>query len=863
MPTYNHQVQLKKCHQPITNILGVCPVTNSSTLRVLYICFFILTTTLSCSNSGTETGDVGNVDNAQSSASSSGTDVETDDSSSSSGESNVKGVASASIVVNEVWIRNANGKGFEEQVLLGPKLVRLVPASDDNAEMLVDLMLPAGEYDQIRLVLGSGTVTLSNNVYVSDGHLFSTDLGNLKFPSGYQSGIKEKIEPPIEVVASLSQELILNFELTNSFVFNGPATHAPGVRSVLFKPVIQTINNSTHGRITLAVSGSDGAKCDADSVAGAVVTAIDTSGVNQDISTTTDQFGEAVIKLLPGVYDILIEANGFEHTTIQNNQVYIANATELGDVRLAVETGANPAVFNQDRAILLAQMAMIAYAPSDWLTGGVEDWPNLVEGDPLPYLYPGDAYVKTLKLGKDQASATEYISCWEFFKFLSKVGQGAFGLGGYSTQVFIATKVDDDAQDIVVSFRGTDDPIDFLTDIRATKGTWALRRADGTRDGVVSDAFEDDDLEITRAVHVGFRDAYAGVAFDIQEILNFLIVGDGITPGKITDTSKGHVYFTGHSLGSSLAVLAALDLADYLVEVHGYNRNNIVMYGFGVSRILTEKLRFLEDDPDTPLVEKNYQRTVPNSFSVTAHDDPVSHIPGLDADPDNLFPAEYIHNEQLVMLSTNLIDTSNERGRYKAIGKTRLEPSNGKVLSGCNTTIIPDGFPFANIFEVEIILLKYGSRGHDQVQYIKRLEDLVDTSPLPGGIRRGFPIIGGGKFDTTPNFPGGVRVRLIWDARQPPNLVESLDSVMGPCDYVQLFRGTAPARPQDFKTSDYEAVGCRAFPNKRGFQWVVNGSGYPLGQSIHETCEAPGSDAFWVGYFDGFDRLIITKQIIN
>ena len=830
------------------------------------MCFFILTTTLSCSNSGTETGDVGNVDYAQSSVSSSGTDVETDDSLTSSGGSSVTNVASASIVVNEVWIRNANGKGFEEQVLLEPKLVRLVPASDDNAEMLVDLMLPAGEYDQIRLVLGSGTVTLSNNVYVSDGHLFSTDLGNLKFPSGYQSGIKEKIEPPIEVVTSLSQELILNFELTNSFVFNGPATHAPGVRSVLFKPVIQTINNSTHGRITLAVSGLDGAKCDADSVAGAVVTAIDTSGVNQDISTTTDQFGEAVIKLLPGVYDILIEANGFEHTTIQNNQVYIANATELGDVRLAVETGANPAVFNQDRAILLAQMAMIAYAPRDWLTGGVEAWKNMVEGDPLPYLnHIDDDYVKTLKLGKDQASATAYISCWEFFKFLNKIGLGAFGLDGFSTQVFIATKVDDDAQDIVVSFRGTDDPIDYLTDIRATKGTWALRRADGTRDGVVSDAFEDDDLEITRAVDVGFRDAYAAVAFDIQDTLNFLIVGDGITPGKITDTSKGHVYFTGHSLGSSLAVLAALDLADYLVEVHGYNRNNIVMYGFGVSRILTEKLRFLEDDPDTPLVEKNYQRTVPNSFSVTAHDDPVSHLPGIDADPDNLFPAEYIHNEQLVMLSTNLKETSDGgSGRYLDIRNTRLEPSNGKVLLGCDIANVPNIYGVINnTAPLAIILAKYGTRGHDQVQYIKRLEDLVDTSPLPGGIRRGFPIIGGGKFDTTPNFPGGLRVRLIWDARQPPNLVEPLDSVMGPCDYVQLFRGIAPARPQDFQLSDYEAVGCGAFPFKRGFQWVVNGSGYPLGQSIHETCEAPGNDAFWVGYFDGFDRLIVTKQIIN
>ena len=75
----------------------------------------------------------------------------------------------------------------------------------------------------------------------------------------------------------------------------------------------------------------------------------------------TDQSGEAVIKLLPGIYDVLIEADGFAPLTIQNNQVYIANATELGDVGFGRSAVAS-LEFVEDRAILMAIMANIAYA---------------------------------------------------------------------------------------------------------------------------------------------------------------------------------------------------------------------------------------------------------------------------------------------------------------------------------------------------------------------------------------------------------------------------------------------------------------------------------------------------------------------
>jgi hypothetical protein len=610
------------------------------------------------------------------------------------------------------------------------------------------------------------------------------------------------------------------------------------------------------GSIALTVNESMGSKCvpDTSLLEGATVTAKDTNGFFKDVSMQTDNVGYAMLELEPGIYDLLIEAVGHESVTVEDQQVFSDTETDVGDVTLREDD--DPKEFNQDRAILLAQLAMIAYAQfedddtrRDWIMG---NFIGKLEGDSLPYLNPSDPYVKTLKLGVNAVTAQEYISCWEFFQILDRQATGGpvLGLAQFDTQVFIATKVDNLTEDIVVSFRGTDGVGDAVTDVNVTKGTWALRRADGTRDGLVSDAFMDDSLEITRAVDTGFRNAYEAVAFDIQKLLNLIIVGDGITPGKITDTSKSRVYFTGHSLGSSLAVLAALDLADYLVKVHGYNRNNIIMYGYGVSRILTEKIRFLQDDPATPLVEKNYQRTVPNSFSVTAHDDPVSHVPGIDADTNNIFPAEYIHNEQLMMLSTNIIDSSDDgNGRYISIGKSRLDRSNGRVLLGCD----PTGRPLLGdrLLNGALVLRDYGTSGHDQLQYIKRIENLVDTSPLPNGNRNGFPAIGMRSVDTTPNIPiTGERVQLIWDGSPE-------DSVMGNCDWVALYKG--PSKPTDH--NDYE---CKFVLNRGGFKWVVNGDGYPGGVSSHITCEDPlnnaGTDTnFWIGYVDGFNRIINTR----
>jgi hypothetical protein len=250
-------------------------------------------------------------------------------------------VESASVIIREVWVRHGDGSGFEEQLLQQPVEINLVPLTGGVTAALVEARIPVGTYDQARLIVDAGTVVLSNQAYVSNGNMFNTALGNMKFPSASQSGIKVNIDPPVKVVTQLSADLTLDFDLTKSFVFNGPPTHAPGVKRVLFKPVIRAINNSEYGRITVRVLGDNGTPSDSSDdviLAGATVTALDQTNTEQAV-TATNASGLAWLQLLPGIYDVRIEADGYETALLEDNSVFLANETTLGDVTLALTLG--------------------------------------------------------------------------------------------------------------------------------------------------------------------------------------------------------------------------------------------------------------------------------------------------------------------------------------------------------------------------------------------------------------------------------------------------------------------------------------------------------------------------------------------
>jgi hypothetical protein len=251
-------------------------------------------------------------------------------------------VESASVTIEEVRVHE-RGSDAWTTVFTGSKTIDLVPLQNGVEALLVEAAVPPGTYDMVRLIVQAGEVVLTADAVVQGGtHTFSTDAGNLFFPSGAQTGIKIGIENDIVVTTRLSGDLLLDFDLSRNFVFNGPVTHAPGVRRVLFTPSVRATNASVAGSIRLrAMSDSLTPLDPTDDVplAGATVSVYDAAaviGVDPAVTTTsTGADGVAQVSVPPGTYQVHVEAASHEPATVGGVGVTLANLTDLGDVLLA------------------------------------------------------------------------------------------------------------------------------------------------------------------------------------------------------------------------------------------------------------------------------------------------------------------------------------------------------------------------------------------------------------------------------------------------------------------------------------------------------------------------------------------------
>ncbi|HOU01581.1 MAG TPA: DUF4382 domain-containing protein [Bacteroidales bacterium] len=107
-----------------------------------------------------------------------------------------------------------------------------------TADLADDIEIPAGKYNLVRL-------------YVNEAGLVTKDgvSHKVKVPSGGQTGIKIFIRPEITVEGGLTSELLIDFDLSRSFILRGNPDKPAGINGFIFKPVIRAVNNTTTGRI--------------------------------------------------------------------------------------------------------------------------------------------------------------------------------------------------------------------------------------------------------------------------------------------------------------------------------------------------------------------------------------------------------------------------------------------------------------------------------------------------------------------------------------------------------------------------------------------------------------------------------------
>ena len=231
--------------------------------------------------------------------------------------------------------------------------------------------LETGQYNQMRLMLSEtndGEPNFLGEVEEYPQYLIDEagDVHEMKVPSGYQSGIK--LVHPFQIVAGLTTELILDFDVSRSVVKAGNSG------KYNLKPTIKVFDTLSRAIVTGTVTTQEESLVPLE---GAIVTAWQEIAEGEWIAamtTATDGDGGYLFYLDPGYYKIVVSAEGYEP------QCFFLTAVLDG--------------ISADNNVTLAATPMVPFTMTITGTAASED----AEADPVEY--PDDAPNVTISFSK-------------------------------------------------------------------------------------------------------------------------------------------------------------------------------------------------------------------------------------------------------------------------------------------------------------------------------------------------------------------------------------------------------------------------------------------------------------------------------
>ncbi len=245
-------------------------------------------------------------------------------------------VAEANVTIFKVDARlkgglegDSIGDGSSFVTLMEEELaVNLLELSNGVTQELADLDVPVGTYDLIRVYVNGV------NVVLTDGRSFDLDV-----PSGQQTGIKIFIDPGLAVSGGISSDLLLDFDVSRSFVAKGNLDTPAGITGFNFKPVIKASNLSTAGTLSGTVVQMDGETTLP--LEAAQVSVLDANNGAVTSGATTEEGSYSILGLEAGTYKVFTSLNGYLDSDTLEVKITAANIT-VQDFILeaeAVETG--------------------------------------------------------------------------------------------------------------------------------------------------------------------------------------------------------------------------------------------------------------------------------------------------------------------------------------------------------------------------------------------------------------------------------------------------------------------------------------------------------------------------------------------
>jgi len=201
--------------------------------------------------------------------------------------------------------------------------VNLLDLTNGLTQSLADLDVPVGTYDLLRIYVKGTNVVMKNG-----------DTYDLKVPSGSQSGIKVFMTPALEINGGLSSDLLLDFDVSKSFVAKGYNKKLGTLNGFNFKPVIKASNIATTGSLKGVITGIE------ENIAQGPIEGVQVGVFIADTLNTTS-FTDAdgaymIMGLDAGTYTIEVDKDPYVVQTLDGVEI-TAGGTTVRDFEIVVE----------------------------------------------------------------------------------------------------------------------------------------------------------------------------------------------------------------------------------------------------------------------------------------------------------------------------------------------------------------------------------------------------------------------------------------------------------------------------------------------------------------------------------------------
>lgn len=188
-------------------------------------------------------------------------------------------------------------------VLTVDKKFNLLELGNGESEILGDLDIPAGEYSEIRMHVTEAKIKLTEG-----GEEF-----DIKIPSGSSSGLKIKIKPSLVVTEGEEYQILLDFDVSRSFIATGNNGNKKKITGFMFKPVIRAVNVALTGGLSGIVEEDDDNET-VDLIKNAHIYILSPEDETDTIATgkTNKEGFYKIIGVPGGTYNVSCEKEGYE-----------------------------------------------------------------------------------------------------------------------------------------------------------------------------------------------------------------------------------------------------------------------------------------------------------------------------------------------------------------------------------------------------------------------------------------------------------------------------------------------------------------------------------------------------------------------